>query len=228
MPTTDLVERVANELEQKILGGEIGPGQRLPPERTLGTQLGVSRSVVREAIKRLQSLGLVASVQGSGTRVERPSRKPLQLSLERLLRAGDVSVNDMWAVRLPLETTIAVLAAERRTDEHLRELEALQEVLQDPNTSVEDRVKADVQFHATLADATGNCLFSIVLAPLIELMADSKRQTIRAFGSESAYNHHAKILDAVRRQDSHAAEEAMHEHLSTNYEYLRELSVVAS
>ncbi|MBL8828325.1 MAG: FadR family transcriptional regulator [Planctomycetaceae bacterium] len=224
MPTIDLVERVANELEQKILGGEIGPGQRLPPERALGTQLGVSRSVVREAIKRLQSLGLVASVQGSGTRVERPSRKPLRLSLERLVRAGDVSINDIWAVRIPLETAIAVMAAERRTDEHLRELESLQEVLQDPNTSVDDRARADANFHATLAEATGNCLFSIVLAPLIELMTESKRQTIGAYGSESAYTHHAKILDAVRRQDVHAAEEAMQEHLSTNYEYLRELA----
>jgi GntR family transcriptional repressor for pyruvate dehydrogenase complex len=200
----------------------------LPPERTLGTQLGVSRSVVREAIKRLQSLGLVASVQGSGTRVERPSRKPLLMSLERLMRAGDVSLRDMWAIRVPLEMKIVVLAAESRSDEHLQELDACQVVLVDPNASMEDRVKADLRFHATLAEATGNPLFHIVLSPLIELMMESKRKTIGGLGSNVAYQHHAKILEAIRRQDIAAAAAAMEEHLAVNFEHVRQHDQPAS
>lgn len=223
MSSTDLVQRVAEDLESRILNGQIAPGDRLPPERALGTQLGVSRSVVREAIKRLQSLGLVSSVQGSGTRVERPSRKPLIVGLERLIKAGEVRLEDVWQIRLPLETMIAGLAAQSRTDEDLRQLEGTQAVLADASATMDERVKADLLFHATLADATGNALFHIVLSPLLELLIESRRRTLSAFGASLAYEHHATILDAVRRQDSAAATAAMEGHLKVNYQHLMTL-----
>lgn len=219
----DLVERVADDLEQMILNGRLLPGDRLPPERELGTTMGVSRSVVREAIKRLQSLGLVSSLQGSGTRVERPSSKPLIVGYGRLMRYGEATLEQLSVVRLPLETTIVALAAKSRTEAHLNQLKDAQRQLKDESPTFEAQAKADLLFHATLAEATGNPVFQIVLAPIQEMLIESRRKTLTAYGVELAYQHHQRILDAIEKQDVEGAVEAMTEHLQANVEHLRTL-----
>jgi len=224
MCAVDRVEQVAKQLEEKILAGHMAPGDRLPPERELCAQLHVSRSVVREAIKRLQSLGLVDSLQGSANRVALPSNKPLVVGYQRLMQHGQAKLADLWVVRMPLETTIASLAAQHRTDEHLRDLDAAQAVLGDESATLEDRVQADLRFHAILADASGNPVFQIVLQPIHELLIESRRRTVGRFGSQLAHAHHAKILDAVRLGDSAAAAAAMQEHLQVNSEHLKNLT----
>jgi GntR family transcriptional repressor for pyruvate dehydrogenase complex len=222
MSRTDHVRRIAEQLEQAILSGEYAPGDALPSERELSDQLGVSRSVVREAIGRLASLGLVRSVQGSGTRVETPSSRPLTVGYQRLLRQGDFKLEDLAAVRLPLETTIAALAARMRTDEHLERLAQTQRILGNPRRSLEAHVEADLDFHATLAEATGNSLFQVVLEPIQQFLIESRRRTLGRHGAEIAHQHHVRILVAVVARDPDAASEAMREHLEINYQHLHE------
>src|SRR5690242_6839329 len=106
MSRTDTVTQLADALEQAILSGELKPGDLLPSEREISSQRGVSRSVVREALGRLASLGLVRSVHGSGTRVEAPSSRPVTVGYRRLLTRPGFRLEDLAAVRLPLETTI--------------------------------------------------------------------------------------------------------------------------
>src|SRR5207245_5423044 len=122
MSRVDRVTQLANQFEQQILAGELAPGELLPSERELSARLNVSRSVVREALGRLASLGLVRSVHGSGTRVEAPNGRPITAGYQRLLRQGDIQLAQLAQVRLPLETTIAGLAARHRLDEHLERL----------------------------------------------------------------------------------------------------------
>src|SRR5262245_60542336 len=165
MAQVDRVSHVAGWLERAILSGDLAPGAALPSEREISAQLGVSRTVVREALGRLSSLGLVKSVHGSGTRVEAPSGKQVRIGYERLMRHGDVRLAHVGAVRLPLETAIAAQAAAHRTNEHLERLHKTQKVLGNARRSLEIQVKADLEFHATLAAATGNPVFPIVLAP---------------------------------------------------------------
>src|SRR5437667_243295 len=124
--------------EEQILSGKLAPGDQLPSERAISIERDVSRSVVREAINRLASLGLVRSVHGSGTRVEAPSGRPITQGYQRLLRQGEVELTQLAQVRLPLETTIAGLAARNRTEEHLARLERTQEVLAQPRAAVEE------------------------------------------------------------------------------------------
>ena len=220
MPHADRVTQTARRIEQDILSGKLAPGDSLPSEREISAEMGVSRSVVREALGRLASLGLVRSVHGSGTRVEAPSGKPITTGYQILLRRGEVRLADVAAVRLPLETAIAAEAARRRTDEHVARLEAAQAALADRRGALEAHVKADLQFHAVLAEATGNPLFGLVLAPIQELLIETRRRTVGRHGAALAHEHHARILDAVRAGNPAAAAEAMRAHLEANYRHL--------
>jgi GntR family transcriptional repressor for pyruvate dehydrogenase complex len=176
---------------------------------------------VREALNRLASLGLVRSVHGSGTRVEVPNSRQVTVGYQRLLSRPDFHLHDLVAVRLPLETTIVALAAAQRTEAHLARLEKSQKLLGNPRRSLEAHIKADLDFHRTLAEATGNPLFQVVLAPIQQLLIESRRRTLGRYGSEIAYRHHACILEAVRAGDAAAAVRAMRDHIETNLQHLQ-------
>lgn len=214
MTGVDRVSQVVAHLEQQILSGELAPGDSLPPEREISSRMGVSRSVVREALGRLASMGLVQSQHGSGTRVQAPSPQPVTQGLARMLKTGSLDLADLVAVRLPLETTLARKAAEHRTQEQLAKLEGTQEVLSNEQLSLEDYVQADLEFHQTLAVASGNPIFEMVLSPIQELLVESRRRTLERDGPAVAYAHHERILSAIRQQDAEEAAEAMRDHLT--------------
>lgn len=226
MPTkaADLVSDLANQLERAILRGEYAVGERLPAERKLCEQLGVSRSVVREAIGRLASAGLVQSHHGSGTRVTRPSAKHVGAGYKRLLGNSDSLLAELTTVRLSLETKIVELAASHRSEDQLSLLEETLSILGNSRKPLTARAKADADFHSILAEATGNAVFPLVLAPIHDLLLESRRRTLGQYGSELAHQHHSRILEAIRRKDPRAAREAMETHLAINSEHLRDLA----
>jgi GntR family transcriptional repressor for pyruvate dehydrogenase complex len=218
--SADRVSEVERFLEDAILSGKWAPGDRLPSERDISTEMDVSRSVVREALGRLASLGLVRSVHGSGTVVQVPSDRPITTGYRRLLQHREFALSDLAAVRLPLETAIVRLAALHRTDEQLERLARAQEVLANRRSSLDAQVQADLEFHAILAEASANLLFGVVLAPIQELLIESRRRTLGRHGAELAHRHHAAILEAIRARDATAADRAMREHLQANFEHL--------
>ncbi|MGE5191179.1 MAG: FadR/GntR family transcriptional regulator [Deltaproteobacteria bacterium] len=227
MPAKTVQQRVAEvtrRIERSIVSGEMQVGDYLPAERALCEQLGVSRSVVREALGRLTSLGLVESRHGSGTRVASPTGREISVGFERLMRSSDAPLEDLAVVRLPLETTIAALAATHRADSHLARLEATQQTLGNPRKSLAAHVKADAEFHAILAEATGNRFLPLVLAPIHDLLIESRLKTLNRYGAALACAHHARILEAVRSVDPGGAALAMREHLTVNSRHLQELS----
>lgn len=222
MSRVDRVAEVVQALEGKILSGGLSPGDPLPSERELSAQMGVSRTVVREALGRLACLGLLRSVQGSGTRVEAPNGRQISAGYEQLLRWSDCQLEDLAAVRLPLETAIAASAARHRTAGQLEQLEQTQRVLGSPGKPLKAHVKADLDFHAILAEATGNPIFQLVLSPIQELLIESRRQTLGRHGAALAHRHHASILEAVRAGDAQLASQAMREHIEANFQHLHE------
>jgi DNA-binding FadR family transcriptional regulator len=227
MPLPTVQQRVSEvtaRLERAIVSGELAVGEYLPAERTLCEQLEVSRSVVREALGRLASLGLVESRHGSGTRVASPSGREISVGYERLMRGSEASLEDLAVVRLPLETTIAALAATRRSDSDLARLARAQEILGNPRKSLAAHVKADGAFHTILAEATGNQFLPLVLSPIHDVLIESRLRTLRRYGAALACAHHEKILAAVRQRDPAAAAQAMREHLTVNSRHLQELS----
>jgi GntR family transcriptional repressor for pyruvate dehydrogenase complex len=211
---------VVSHFEEQILSGALAPGDLLPSERAIAAELDVGRNVVREAIGKLASMGLVRTVHGSGTRVEPPSGRPITQTVERLLRQGGLELSQLAQVRLPLETAIAGLAARHRTGEQVARMEATQAVLASERASLEEQVEADLAFHAALAEASGNPLFALVLSPIQGLLIESRRRTLGRHGAHLAHEHHAAILAAVRAGEEAAAAEAMRLHLQANVRHL--------
>ena len=213
MSSDDRVALMVAHFQEEILGGRLLPGERLPPEREVSRRFKVSRGVVREAFGSLESLGMLERRQGSGTRVTTPSASSVTAGYQRLLRAGGIRQSDLEEVRLPLECAMTRLAALHRTQDHLTRMRAAQETMADPGRPLAEHVRADVAFHDAIAVASGNPVFKLILDPIHEQLVDARRQTLQFYGIKRAYDTHARVLEAIERQDAEAAEEAMRHHL---------------
>jgi GntR family transcriptional repressor for pyruvate dehydrogenase complex len=216
-----LAAEAAGRLREHLLAGGAGSGGSLPSEARLGKALGVSRTVLREALKILEGQGLVELSQGRRARL-RPAHAEAAIgSLDLMLRRAEGSLADLVEVRRPLESEIAALAAVRAGDEHLRRASrALDELRQAATLAA--RVEADVRFHRILAEAAGNPLFVLLLDVLAGLLQRSRVRSIGRFGVQAALAGHRRILAALRRRDSEAARRAMLAHLDWNRRQLVE------
>jgi GntR family transcriptional repressor for pyruvate dehydrogenase complex len=208
----DMVAEVLSRLSERILSGGFDPDGVLPPEGALAQSFGVSRTVIREAMRTLRSQGLVEVSQGRAPRVKPADARTVIASLDLLLRRGAGTLLHLVEARRPLEGEIAALAADRATSDHLAGLEAAIDQLVAAGTQAQ-RVEADVQFHRVLAESTGNPVFGLLLETLAGLLRESRRQTIAQSGVEMALAGHRAVLEAVRRKDAASARQAMLEHL---------------
>ncbi len=217
----NLVEEVVAQLCDEILSGRFAVGEALPPEGQLGEAFGVSRTVIREAMKILSAQGLVEISQGRAPRVRPLDLQHVVETLSTFIHRAGPSLLQLLEVRRPLETEIAALAAQHATPAHI---EALEKVIAEQRRAktLEQRVNADVQFHNALAEATGNPVFQLLLGTLADLMRRSRRTTISRTGNERALIGHLAVLEAIRQGDSQAAHEAMHYHLGLAGEDLQQ------
>lgn len=217
-----LSTRVVSHLEALIVGSELLPGDRLPPERELARQFGVSRTVVREAVTHLSAKSLLEAAPGGGALVKLPDSRDVSQSMTLLLRAGEREVPgaQVQEVRRMLETEIAGHAATRRTDADIASLsELLGEMARlielNDEASREKLVANDVGFHAALAQATQNPLFVVLLNSVSDIMMEVRRLGLRVEDSRAgALEHHRAIFAAVEARDESGAREAMGAHLS--------------
>jgi DNA-binding FadR family transcriptional regulator len=227
------VEPVAQGVARRILEGEYVPGPRLPTESEMQMAWGVSRSVVREAMKMLASQGLVRIEQGRGTFVNDLPDAPLSTQLELTLRRsaphhedGAESLED-WAhlldVRRVLEVAVAERAAEQASADDLAAMEAAIAAMHEKPDEPTGYIDADLAFHRALAAATGNPLWSALLNSLNDLLRRYREAGFRGAGSAlSAARQHEEILQAVRAGDAVAAAAAMREHLRKSEQDLQE------
>ncbi len=156
-------QMVAEQILRRIESGELAAGQRLPAQRDLAERLGVGRSSIREAINALVVMGYLEVRHGSGTYVRADSPE-VDASLQQLTAAFKaVSLLDLMEIREVLECQSAALAAERADSNHLRRLRRIMEQVEATHGDYHIFLKADIDFHACLAEATGN--------PVIEEMS---------------------------------------------------------
>jgi GntR family transcriptional regulator, transcriptional repressor for pyruvate dehydrogenase complex len=217
-----LHDDLVNQIRELIVSEHLQPGDKLPAERQLAETCGVSRPVVREALRILERDGVVRVKAGSGAYVARPSAAAVVEPLSFFLRTRKISVEDLLDVRKLLEPEIAGRAAERRRPEHLAAMEAafqrMEQTLGDP----EQFIAADQEFHAALAEAAGNPLYAILLEPITDLLQAVRRLTETVPGpSERSQQVHRKILQRVRRQECAAARRAMSQHIQEKEEEIR-------
>ncbi|NLE39032.1 MAG: FadR family transcriptional regulator [Pirellulaceae bacterium] len=216
-----LVREVVDRLREQILAGEYPSGGTLPPEGKLGEDLGVSRTVVREAMRILGAQGLVEVSQGKRPRVRPADPQTVVETFGTYLQRGDHTLLDLIEVRLPLEAEMVSLAADRATDAQLLEMEkSIDDMAAAKN--LKSRVEADARFHDLLAESTGNPLFSLLLTTVSGAMRRSRKETISRTGADRALRGHRAILAALRAKDAEAARRAMVEHLRMAEEDLRD------
>jgi GntR family transcriptional regulator, transcriptional repressor for pyruvate dehydrogenase complex len=210
-------ERVAVQIEQRILAGELHSGDRLPTERELAEQFQVSRTAVREALKILSQKGLVDMRPGRGTMVIDGADEALRHSLGLVMRLklGEVGGSNMLVeVREMLEVEIAGLAAARATDTEVAALRAAVQVMDASLDDADAFIAADNQFHEALACATQNPLILALINSIVSLLSEQRKQVFDTEGGpQRGQVHHKNILDCVIRHDVESARIAMRAHL---------------
>lgn len=224
---------VADSLREKISSGALQPGIQLPTEAELGAQYDVSRTVVREAVARLRSEGLVVPHQGRGMFVnEAPVPRNFSIPDEALRTLPETIA--LLELRLSVEVEAAGLCAERRTEAEANNIRALMEQVDarhdDPSAI---QIHYDYDFHLAIARATRNefiYAFLAYLRPIIvprfqlgHVVASDVKEVYYA----RIHSEHRAIVDAIGKQDGRAARRAMRDHLANSLERVRALALAA-
>jgi GntR family transcriptional regulator, transcriptional repressor for pyruvate dehydrogenase complex len=216
-----LAHKVVKELLARIAQGGYPRGQRLPPERQMAEELGVSRATLRQALELLKGLGVIAAFQGSGNFVTEARDLKLPPELRGIVPAFDArSLLEIIVARRAVEGETAALAARRRSREELARLAACLKAMRASLENLPAFLAADMAFHHALAVASRNR----VLVLLMETIAEQQRFSalFTSYGEseqELAVGFHERILEAVRGRDEDAARERMTLHLNDMARY---------
>lgn len=212
---TRLYEQMAQNIREQIVRGELSAGDKLPNERLLAEQFGVSRTVVRETIKTLKQEGLIEVRPGLGTFVVDATGEALTQSFGLLMSISkERSLMDIVEIREILEPEIAALAATRATPEDIEGMERAIVVMDDNLKSIPQYTEGDHSFHLTLAKATKNSIIPLLMASIVDLLQELRTRIAQVEGArERGQEHHRRIIQAVKAKDPQAAREAMQAHL---------------
>ncbi|MGY9046730.1 hypothetical protein P775_16665 [Puniceibacterium antarcticum] len=212
--TTHLPTRIAEQFTQQIQSGGLKAGDRLPTELAMSKNFGVSRTVIREAIARLRNEGMIETRQGVGAFViDRPAR---HIRLED----GGLSAEDfrgLFQLRVPLEIEAAGLAAQNHTAEHLQQMDQALLRMETAGDGANDGIIADLDFHRTIALATGNDYFVQFLGAISDRVLKTillSREKIRLDTLISMVNReHSALRNAIASGDPLKARQAMRAHM---------------
>ena len=219
------VDIIIRQIRSLITSGQLAPGDRLPPERKLAEKLGVSRSHVRDAIRKLEFYGILRTLPQSGTVVSGMGITALEGLITDVLRLEDADFASLIETRVMLETNAASLAAERRTEEDIesirKTLRAYEEKVRQDMAALEE----DLMFHLQIAEASKNSvLTSLMLIITPDILQNFIKLDICKDGRfYRALDEHNEILDYIIQQDSEAAADAMRRHLSDVMNYSHQL-----
>ncbi len=212
-----LTDKLAALLMQRIESGELAPDERLPTEQRLAEQYGVSRTVVREAVSRLKSIGMLTSRQGAGVFVA-PRHQARALAFDPSVLGSMDAVLQVVEVRRGLEADVAALAAARITPAKAQAIEQALATLEDCPPQGAEGVEADLEFHRSIARATENPQFERLLGFLEQYQRDAMRVTRTNEALDSEYlvqvrQEHRAIAEAVMRGDVAGARAAANGHM---------------
>jgi len=223
-----LYERVVEKVLDLISSGAWKPGYRLPSESKLSEAFGVSRTVVREAVKALEARGVLESATGSGVSVRLADFNMVSRSLQTYMQLTnlvdfEIRLNE---VRRVLEVELVALAASRATPEQRSQLRQICQQMRTGDKTAQQMAELDFRLHVTLAEATQNDLFKILLAPLIDQLRDHIILTWEDFPRpvNLVFDQHEAIVAAVENGDAEAARQAMIKHLAFSREVLEDIS----
>jgi GntR family transcriptional repressor for pyruvate dehydrogenase complex len=206
--------QVARRLVEYIISGEIEPGGRMPSERQLAEAFGVGRSAMREALKSLSMIGLIDVRQGDGTYLKRADAALLPQIIEWGLLIGEQRTLDLVEARQHIEIDIAELAALRRSEADLVDMERCIARMERASNDEDAFVDADVAFHLKLAEAARNSVLRDIHSSIQALLRAWIGRVIHAADSTlPSFKEHLPIYDAIRDQDPDRAKLAMETHM---------------
>jgi GntR family transcriptional repressor for pyruvate dehydrogenase complex len=221
----DSTEHVITYVRDLIARGQLRPGDRLPAERDLSIQLGVSRPTIRAGLRALSAIGVIDSRHGSGTYI--PDGPPTLGSepLRFLAALHGLSREKMYEARRVLEVSAAGLAAERASAEHIaaiaEEVASLFASIEDP----QEFLVHDIRFHRTVAAASGNQIVASLVEMVSALYYEQRRETAAQATDRNlrdAADLHRSIYQAIRKHDVEQAQTLMHRHLLHSAAYQAE------
>jgi GntR family transcriptional repressor for pyruvate dehydrogenase complex len=212
---TRVSEEIIGQVRDLITSGRLKVGDRLPAERELAKTLQVGRSTVREAIRALESLGVLEARPGEGTfLVSNPSDKQFDPITAHAFSSWE-NQRKLFEVRMVIEPDLAALAARRASFEQIVKMRA---TLQEQDAQVkagESGIKADSAFHYLLAEAAGNDILYRIMDSLMDLLRETREASLHT-GDRSvrSMRQHKALLRAIETRDPVAAERRMREHIA--------------
>jgi DNA-binding FadR family transcriptional regulator len=207
-------ELVAERLLALISSRHLGPGDPIPSERELGQLYRVGRSSIREALRMLESKGVIRS-EAAGSFTVAEFTNTLNHSLDFLLSVDQADFGELFEVRHMLEAEAAALAAVRRHDSDVEQMRRETEAMASGLGSEQEFITADLRFHLTIAQASQNRLIVHLMQAIRTLLQRSLASSFHVPGSpEHAIEMHRLILDAIAARDPEQARRQMHQHVS--------------
>ncbi len=209
---------LADQLREMIVSGRLTPGTFLPTERQLVTDSGLSRTSVRDALRVLESEGLISTKVGrsGGSMITLPGRDAVARSVELFVRTHGIRLESLLECRVAVEPTLAGLAAKHRTDAQLAEIEEIHNEFVGSIENVALYKSVNLEWHLAVARASGNepltALMEAVSRPVRDAM-DYQHVTTMDL-RHSAVAAHTKIMEALRSQDCETAMRRMQRHVS--------------
>jgi len=207
-------DRAQAAILKMIASGEVGPGESLPAERKLASDLNVSRVSIRAALQSLKAQGFLRSVQGGGTRVVSGGASP-DPALAELVRLDRSNLRDLMDLRCEIEVWAARRAAENATDESIADL---RKVMRSMGPDCPDKAAADVAFHVAIAKASDSAVYrhllGVVRGTLTEMLTFHRTELFATEEDDrTVMAHHEAIFSAISNRNPDEAAEAMRRHL---------------
>ena len=221
------VDKIIRQIKDLISSGQLNPGDRLPSERMMCERLGVGRTHLRDALKKLEFYGILKTLPQSGTVVAGMGLPALEGLITDMLSLHDNDFKSLVETRVILETNAAMLAAKNRTIDDLIELERALNAHKEKVKEDEYAVEEDLLFHIKIAEASKNSVLkSLMLIITPDILTYFKKHDICGEGrSNEAILHHEALLENIREQKPDAAAATIREHLSAITEYVNSTAI---
>jgi GntR family transcriptional repressor for pyruvate dehydrogenase complex len=219
--TRGLPELIAEQIVEAIRATELKPGDRLPPEAELARQLGAGRTSVREALQKLQTLGIVEVIRGRGAYVREPATDDAERAFAKWSRDHSVAIGDLIEARIAFESANTGLAAVRATDAEIEAIARANHAHREAgrHADLAATVSSDQDFHEAVAAAAHNPLLGKIHAMLIPELTNFRQMTLAVpWVADRSAKAHAAVIEALRAHDPVAARTAMTDHLWVLYE----------
>lgn len=208
------VQAIIRQIKDLLVSGQLKPGDKLPPERKLSEKLGVGRSHVREAIRKLEIYGIVKTRPQSGTFVAGIGISALETLISDILQIDAYSFMSLVETREVLELAAVKLACERQSEAGMLLLESsLNNYLDKADKGIR-AVEEDMMFHLTIADLARNTVLkSLLLIIIPDILANYATFKLCDTAAEKAVNEHKALFEAIKNRDADTAVSVMRDHL---------------